>query len=346
MSSDNRLGQSRSPAGSVSSYGTATSQTFLLPPTKSNEEVISKKEESVKDTPCSEASVPKPDGSTPNATAGLGGKKKWNKVKLGIKFTAKIKPKVEVAAKTEPDIEYLLVSFLPASLCFKEIFTTLSRFIEIDKTTNAGKGNPYDTVDNVRRLPQLKSEKTVHGSKVEKASILLDLNRPLIKASQVASATKKEQPPAGTDKQEDEEEEVEDKTLLVSMSFTTDSLYAPLCEAKSGNTPSESDMEHFKTFDRIFAFNPKVLVMRQRCFTDQPFEVKAWVKNFKWAFPQKPEDTFIKLDKEDMTYTNIFVAQCLHQDIKRRIAGRFPLSSKVIQLLPNGDWRLEHYDQM
>ena len=108
----------------------------------------------------------KPEGSvSTNVAPSLGGKKKWNKVKLGIKFTAKIKPKVEIAVKNEPDVDYLLVSFLPASLCFKEIFTTLSRFIEIDKTTNAGKGNPYDMVENVRRLPQLKSEKTLLGSK-------------------------------------------------------------------------------------------------------------------------------------------------------------------------------------
>ena len=180
----------------------------------------------------SQTNASKPDSAGSNAASTIGGKKKWNKVKLGIKFTAKIKPKVEIAAKNEPDIEYLLVSFLPPSLCFKEMFTTLNRFIEIDKTTNAGKGNPYDTVDKVQRMPHLKNEKTEQGSKVERGSILLDLNRALIKPSQVPSA-KQNVDIAGVEL-EDETEEAEDKTLLVSLAFTTDSIYAPLCEAKSG----------------------------------------------------------------------------------------------------------------
>ena len=39
---------------------------------------------------------------------------------------------------------------------------------------------------------------------------------------------------------------------------------------------SEAELNHFGTFDRIFSLNPKVLVMRQRCLSDQPFEVTTY----------------------------------------------------------------------
>ncbi|XP_063711599.1 uncharacterized protein LOC134839901 isoform X2 [Symsagittifera roscoffensis] len=275
--------------------------------------------------------------ATPNSAAALAsGKKKWNKVKLGIKFTAKLKPKIENEAKIVPDIEYLLVSFLPHSLCFKEIFQTLSRFVEIDKnTTSSDDNNPYSMVEIVRRLPNLKNDKTAEGTKLERGSVIVDLNRPLI------GGKKPDVNPETGEKGE------EDKTVLVSLAFSTDPMYSPLCESKKEPTNfSEAELNHFGTFDRIFSLNPKVLVMRQRCLSDQPFEAKAWVKNFKWAFPQRPEDTFVKVDKEDMSYLNNFVAQCLHQDIKRRVAGRSPVAAKVIQIQPKGDWRLAHFDTM
>ncbi|XP_075249804.1 uncharacterized protein LOC142342378 [Convolutriloba macropyga] len=281
------------------------------------------------ETPASTSSA---SGSTPAVAPG---KKKWNKVKLGIKFTAKLKPKVENEAKTTPDLEYLLVSFLPHSLCFKEIFQTLSRFVEIDKNTNHAADNPYSLVDNIRRLPNLKTDKTPEGAKLERGSVIVDLNKPLI-----GGKPPEVNPETG-------EMGEEDRSVLVSLAFSTDPIYSPLCESrKESSSVGEAELAHFKSFDRIFALNPKVLVMRQRCLSDQPFEVKAWVRDFKWAFPQRPEDTFVKIDKDDMAYLNNFVAQCLHQDIKRRVAGRSPYSAKVIQIQPKGDWRLAHFDTM